>query len=247
MSHAELAAKQAYFEKQKLLDISDDETGCKSEAFDEIESAMAEGERTKLVRQNSSSFLGPTPKETKAEFEAHAARRRAVNRDGNQALVRSTTAPEAVLTQSFPVTKPRAQQSSQVNNNASGKIKRISSLPDMTGLDQMPFYQRMGVVPRELKNGKNVKPADNIKLEPESRQLLRGKVVYFYPNDDISMPRRTRIHMVIRLGAAWVNKWRDDITHVFVDDASRTYTQLLRHLNKAGFPVCLKVQIAISC
>ena len=247
MSNAKLAAKQAYFEEQKLLDLSDDEKSDENEAFDEIESAMAEGERAKLVRQKSSGFLGPPPKETKAEFEAHAARRRAVNRDGNQPLVRSTTAPEAELMQSFPITKPRAWQSSHVNNNASGKTKRISSLPDMTGLDQTPFYQRMGVVPRELKNGKNVKPADNIKLEPESRQLLRGKVVYFYPNDDISMPRRTRIHMVIRLGAAWVNKWRDDITHVFVDDANRTYPQLLRHLNKAGLPVCLMVKIDVSC
>lgn len=244
MSDAKLVAKQAYFEEHKLLDLSNDETSDKNEASDEIERAMAEGERAKLVRQNSSSFLGPTPKETKAEFEAHAARRRAVNRDGSQPLARSTTVSEAELTQSFPVTKPRARQSSHVNNNASGKMKRISSLPD-TGLDQTPFYQRMGVVPRELKSGKNVKPADNIILEPESRQLLRGKVVFFYPNDDVSMARRTRIHMVIRLGAAWVKKWRDDITHVFVDDASHTYTQLLRHLNKAGLPVCLKVQIDV--
>ncbi|OSS45750.1 hypothetical protein B5807_09555 [Epicoccum nigrum] len=235
MPNDKLVAKQAYFEDQKLLDLSNDETSDSNEALDEIESAMAEGERVKLVRQNS-NFLGPTPKETKADFEAHAARRRAAKRDRNQSFVRSTTAPEAELTQSFPVTKLRARQSSHIDNNASSKIKRITSLPDMTGLDQTPFYQRMGVVPRELKNGKNVKPADNIKLEPESRQLLRGKVVYFYPNDDVSMVRRTRIHMVIRLGAAWVNKWRDDITHVFVDDASHTYTQLLRHLNKAGLP-----------
>ena len=95
----------------------------------------------------------------------------------------------------------------------------------------------MGVVPRELKNGKNIKPADDIKLLPESNQLLRGKVVYFYPNDDVSLVRRTRIHKVIQLGAAWVNKWRDDVTHVLVDDVNHTYTQLLRHLNRAGFPV----------
>ncbi|KAJ4359055.1 hypothetical protein N0V95_002517 [Ascochyta clinopodiicola] len=125
---------------------------------------------------------------------------------------------------------------STIEDNANSTVKRVTSLPNMTGLDQMPFYQQMGVVPRELKNGKNVKPADNIKLEPESKQLLRGKIVYFCPNDDISMARRTRIHKVIQLGAAWVNKWRDDITHVFVDDASYTYTQLLRHLNRAGFP-----------
>jgi DNA polymerase IV len=116
-------------------------------------------------------------------------------------------------------------------------MKRVTYLPKLAGLDQTPFYRQMGVVPRELKNGKNVKPASNIRLEPESKQLLRGKIVYFYPNDDVSMVRRTRIHKVIQLGGAWVNKWRDDITHVLVDDANYTYTQLLRHLNRAGFPV----------
>ena len=62
----------------------------------------------------------------------------------------------------------------------------------------------------------------------------------FYPNDDISMARRQRIHKLIQLGAAWVTKWREDVTHVMVDDASYTYNQLLKHLNRAGFPVSPK-------
>ncbi|KAF2995859.1 hypothetical protein E8E13_003545 [Curvularia kusanoi] len=235
MSSAELIAKQAYFEEQRLLDLSDDETRYNNEAFDKVESAMAEAQSARLLRQTS-SFLGPTPKETKADFEAHTSRRRAVKRDASQTLICSATAPDIDLTHSFPVTKPRTRNSSRDEGNASSKVKRITSLPNMTGLDQTPFYQRMGTVPRELKNGKNVKLAENIKLEPESRQLLRDRVVYFYPNDDISMSRRTRIHMVIRLGAAWVKKWRDDVTHVFVDDVNQTYTQLLRHLNRAGLP-----------
>lgn len=242
MSGAELAAKQAYFEEQKLLDISDDETSCNNEAFQRIETAMAEVQTSKLIRQTS-SFLGPTPKEVEADFEAHTSRRRAMIRDETRILARAITAPETELTQSFPVTKPRTRQVAHAEGNMSSKVKRITSLPNMPELNQTPFYQRLGTVPRELKNGKNAKPADNIKLEPESRQLLRGKVVYFYPNDDVSMVRRTRIHMVIRLGAAWVNKWRDDVTHVFVDDASHTYTQLLRHLNRAGFPVRLFVKM----
>ncbi|KAF3035013.1 hypothetical protein E8E12_005304 [Didymella heteroderae] len=230
MTDSDLAAKQAYFDEQKLLDISDDE-GSNGEVFDRIESAMAEMQKPKLARQTS-SFLGPTPKEVKADFKAHTAQRRAIIRDETTTLSRSTTAPEVELTQSVPVTKPRARQLS----TAGGESKRVTSLPSMTGLDQTPFYQQMGVVPRELKSGKNVKPADNIKLLSKSQQLLRGKIVYFYPNNDISMVRRTRIHKVIQLGAAWVNKWRDDVTHVLVDDVNHTYTQLLRHLNRAGFP-----------
>lgn len=236
MSDSKLAAKQAYFEEQKLLDISDDEDSFDDEVADRIERAMAESP-AKLVRQTS-SFLGPTPREVKADFDAHTLQRRAIARNQPSNMTRSMTAPEVELIESFPVTKPRARQLPG-DDTANSKMKRVTSLPPISGLDQMPFYQQMGVVPRELKGGKNVKPANNIKLEPESRQLLKGKIVYFYPNDDISMVRRTRIHMLIRLGAAWVNKWRDDVTHVLVDDASHTYTQLLRHLNRAGFPVRL--------
>lgn len=235
MSSAELAAKQAHFDEQKLLDLSDDETCCNNEVFDRLESAMAEGQPAKLTRQTS-SFLGPTPKEVKADFEAHTSRRRALVRDVTDSSARAETVQEVELTQSFPVTKPRTRQRSHIENETT-KVKRITSLPNMSELDQIPFYRRMGVTPRELKTGKNVKPAENIQLDPEFRQVLRGKIVYFYPNDDISMSRRMRIHTVIRQGAAWVNKWRDDVTHVFVDDASHTYTQLLRHLNRAGFPV----------
>ena len=239
MSDNELAAKRAYFEEQKLLDISDDEASCDDEIAVEIGRAMAEMKSPpppRLARQPS-SFLGPTPKEVKADFEVHTTRRRAVMRDEPKILTRSATAAEMDLAQSFPVPKPRARQFSNAEGDSKNNMKRVASLPNMTGLAQTPFYIQMGVVPRELKNGKNVKPAENIKLVPESQQLLRGKIVYFYPNDDASMVRRTRIHKVIQLGAAWVNKWRDDITHVLIDDANHTYTHLLRHLNRAGFPV----------
>jgi len=236
MSTTELAAKQAYFDEQRLLDLSDDETSCNDEAADRLECVMAEIPPRRLARQPS-SFLGPTPKEVKADFKAHATRRRSVMRDEAGIQSRPATAPDIELPQSFPVTKPRARPLSTVEGDAPSKMKRVTSLPSMTGLNQTPFYQQLGVVPRELKNGRNVKPANNIELLPESRQLLRGKIVYFYPNDDISMARRMRIHKMIQLGAAWVTKWREDITHVLVDDSNYTYTQLLRHLNRAGFPV----------
>lgn len=236
MIDPELAAKQSYFEEQKLLDISDDETSYNDEAVHEMERAMADVPPPRLSRQPS-SFLGPTPKEVKADFETHTTRRRAVLRDQTKTLTRSATASGAELTQGLLVAKPRARKLSMMGSNAEGKKKRVTSLPDLTELGKMPFYQQMGVVPRQLRNEKNVKPAHDIELQPESKQLLRGKIIYFYPNDDISMMRRTRIHKVIQLGAAWVDKWRDDITHVLVDDANYTYTQLLRHFNRAGFPV----------
>jgi DNA polymerase IV len=238
MSNNDLTAKEAYFEKQSLLDISDDERDIHGESFDMIDCALQDSKAMPpppTLEKQRSSFLGPTPKERLAEFEAHATKHRADTRPSGLKLARSSTAPETELTNSFPVTKPRSNQLAGVEG--ANRLKRVSSLPDMASIKQTPFYKQMGIVPRELRNARSAKPADNIKLEPEVKQLLKGKIVYFYPNDDISMPRRTRIHKVIQLGAAWVKRWRDDVTHIMLDDKNYTYSQLLRHLNKPGLPV----------
>lgn len=237
MADESLSAKEAYFEEQELLDLSDDERGYSGESHEIIERALTDSRAMlppTLERQRS-SFLGPTPKERQAEFEAHTKKHRPVTRGSDLNLTRSSTAPETGLTKSFPVIKTRRSRLSKVES--ANKLVRVSSLPDIGKVNSIPFYKQVGAIPRELKNGKNVKLADNIKLEPEHKQLLQGRVVYFYPNDDVSMVRRMRIHKVIQLGAAWANRWRDDITHIMLDDMSYTYSQLLRHLNKAGFSV----------
>ena len=239
MSSQELSAKEVYFREQALLDLSDDEQGFSDESFDAIDRALADSKAMpppNLANQTG-SFLGPTPKERQAAFETYTTRQRATRRQAHHNLIRSSTAPEPDDTKTFPATKTQSRLPADLKYESRKKLRRFSSLPDLSGKNHIPFYQRVGILPRELKSGKKVKLADNIKLEPEHRQLLRGKIVYFYPNDDISTVRRTRIHKVIQLGAAWVNRWRDDITHVILDDASHTYSQLLRHLNQMGLPV----------
>jgi DNA polymerase IV len=233
----DLTAKEAYFDEQSLLGLSDDERDFHSERVDIIDRALADSKPMPppSLERTRSSFLGPTPKERQAAFETHATKHRAGTRESDLKPARSSTAPETELTRSFLVTRSRVGQLSGTRN--ANKLKRVASLPDLGIIDQAPFYKQAGVVPRELKNGKNVKLADNIKLEPEHKQLLKGKVIYFYPNDDTSMARRMRIHKVIQLGAAWVNRWRDDVTHIMLEDASYTYSQLLRHLNRPGFSV----------
>ncbi|KAL6708471.1 hypothetical protein ACN47E_002734 [Coniothyrium glycines] len=236
MSNQELLKKRAYFEEQALLDVSDDEQDVAGEASKAMEAALVDSEAMlppKLVR-NTSSFLGATPKEIQAEFEAHTSKKRVTVRSDSHILLRSSTAPDLEVTRSFPVTKLRGKLAAEVEGSRKTKLRRVTSLPDVAA--QTAFYRQVGEIPRELKGGKNVKPADNIKVEPEERQLFREKIIYFYPNDDVSMVRRTRIHKLIQLGAAWVTRWRDDITHVMLDDASFTYSQLLRHFNRAGFP-----------
>jgi DNA polymerase IV len=234
----ELSAKEAYFKEQSLLELSDDERDFHSESVGIIDRALADSKAMPPpgLEKTRSSFLGPTPKERQAAFEAHTKKQRAGARESGLKLARSSTAPESELTKSFPVTKSRGDQLS--NAQSVNKLKRVASLPDLAIPNRTPFYKQIGfTVPRELKNGKNVKLADHIKLEPEHKQVLSGKVIYFYPNDDISMARRMRIHKAIQLGAAWVNRWRDDVTHIMLDDASYSYSQLLRHLNRAGIPV----------
>ncbi|RMZ69140.1 hypothetical protein GMOD_00003065 [Pyrenophora seminiperda CCB06] len=228
MSDLNLSAKKAYFNEHALLDLEDDEDEVPNESVKILENALEESMKIAppKFRKQTSSFLGPTPKQRQAEFEAYTKRQRATERQTSQRLVRSSTAPEPELTKSFPITNPR----SKLATSGRDKLKRTSSLTDI------PFYKQVGSIPRELKNSKNVKPANNIKLFPQHRQLLKNKVVYFYPNDDISLPRRTRIHKVIQLGAAWVKTWRDDITHIILDDATYTCKQLLQHLDRTYIP-----------
>jgi DNA polymerase IV len=236
-----LQDKVAYFQEQELLDISDGDGKfsngeCVFVDFDIMPPPVPP---TKLVRQ-SSSFLGPTPRERQKEFETLTIGQPTVPHTNSPVLTCSVTTlePDVTITRSFPITKPR-QRPSPSYDTPRANLKKIASMPDLMVQDDVPFYKRMGTVPRELKNGKNVKLAGNINLDPEDKQLLKNKIVYFFPNDDVSLARRRRLHKIIQLGAAWVKEWRDDVTHVMVDEGNYTYSQILRSINKAGFPVCI--------
>lgn len=234
MSDKELSAKKAYFRDQDLLDVSDDEQYEIGESSKAIERTLANSKvmpPPSLIRY-SSSFLGPTPKEVQAEFEAHTKMQRAITRHDPQELEPSSIAAEPDLLKSFPTPKPPSEPSG-TRSKRGGKLKRASSLSDLP----IPFYKRMGDIPREISKGKKkVGLAENIEVRPEATQLLKEKIVYFYPNDDISMLRRMRIHNVIQLGAAWVKSWRDDVTHIITDDETITYGHLITHLKKERIP-----------
>jgi DNA polymerase IV len=236
MSDEALAAKEAYFNQQKLLDISDDEQDIPDDSVARLERALKDSKPSKVMQppalpKQTSSFNGLPPKEA---FEAHTKKQRAIERQTNHKLMRSSTAPEPELTRISSAIKQWGRPVAAVAGGKS-KLKRVSSLPEPAGKDSTPFYIQVGDIPRELKN-KNAKPANDIKLDPEHKQLFKGKIVYFYPNDDIPGPRRFRIHKLIQLGAAWVKEWRPDITHIIMDEDTHTYSQLLRHLNRSGLP-----------
>ncbi|KAJ4353257.1 uncharacterized protein N0V89_004984 [Didymosphaeria variabile] len=215
MADKELQEKVTYFMQQNLLDLSDDEEGFPDSGLVAAEQLFADFKAMPPpppVRRGS-SFLGPTPRERQQEFETHTAQQRAAVRKHDPSLLRSSTAPNTV-TKSFPVAKLE-----QGDRAPQRFLKKTASMSDLAAQDRTPFYKRMGEIPRELKNA-NAKAATNIVVEPVHKQLLREKLVYLFPNNDIT----------------WVKSWRDDVTHVIFDDDKQTYPQLLRHLNRAGLP-----------
>ncbi|RYO58871.1 hypothetical protein AA0116_g7030 [Alternaria tenuissima] len=235
MPDSELAAKEAYFKEHELMDTSNDAQDTLDNSANKLEQALRESRSTRptsLTRQTS-SFLGLTPREA---FEAHTRKLRETERQAGHKPMRSPTAPESERIRGSPATKPRGRTTA-TSAGPKIKLRRVLSLPETADIDLTPFYIRVGDVPRECGNKRNPKPAINIQLDPEYKQYLKGKVVYFYPpNDDILTTRRRRIHKVIQLGAAWVKTWREDITHVIVDDDQYTYMSLLKHLNMPGLP-----------
>ena len=76
MTDDDLAAKEAFFEEQALLDLSDDERDFDTAASDRMERALADSKAMPppTLQKQRGSFLGPTPKERQAEFEATKAR-----------------------------------------------------------------------------------------------------------------------------------------------------------------------------
>ena len=234
MSDKALHEKEIYFQQQHLLDLSDDEKDFPDPYFLAAKHLLADSKETGLPpsTRRGSSFLGPTPRERQQEFKQHATRQRTSIREHGRSLGASSTTPEPD-TESSLVSRTTSKELQRPR-----KLKRTASTTDPSSNDLPPFYRRVGEIPRELKNA-NAKPALAIKVEPEHRQLLKEKIIYFFPNNDTSMARRLRIHKIIELGAAWVTTWRDDVTHVMFDDRNQTYSQLLRHLNRANLPVSL--------
>jgi DNA polymerase IV len=188
MADKALEEKIAYFNEQNL-DASDDETAFPKETYLRIERFLEDTEPKpappKLVKQKS--FLGPTPKERQAEFEAHARRKREQARENDKTLLlgRPNTAPEADIASSFPAAKPDPKQAPKGRAERL-KLKRNASVSDLPTpkaviQDDVPFYKKRGVIPRELKGGKNVKLANDIAILPEDRQLFKGKVICTFP------------------------------------------------------------------
>ncbi|KAJ5741729.1 DNA polymerase family X [Penicillium manginii] len=78
--------------------------------------------------------------------------------------------------------------------------------------------------------------ADALKSIPEERQLFKGLVFFFIPNDDIAPARRLRIQRAREYGAQWTRQWGTHITHV-VAEKRLTYQNLIDYLKLEYFPI----------
>lgn len=73
---------------------------------------------------------------------------------------------------------------------------------------------------------------------PESRQIFKGLVFFFIPNDDISPARRMRIQRSVEFGARRATEWCNEITHVIVD-RGLAFQDVVKYLKLDSLPVTL--------
>ncbi|GLA38313.1 hypothetical protein AnigIFM63309_005325 [Aspergillus niger] len=70
---------------------------------------------------------------------------------------------------------------------------------------------------------------------PEHRQILRGFVLYYIPNNDTSDLRRLQMQRAREYGASRAMEWNETITHVVVD-RWLTYENVMRHFKNKPIP-----------
>ncbi|KGO75913.1 DNA polymerase family X [Penicillium italicum] len=58
---------------------------------------------------------------------------------------------------------------------------------------------------------------NSAKIIPDDKQIFKGLIFFFFPNNDISPFRRLRIQRAQDYGARWSRNWDTDITHVIMD------------------------------
>ncbi|KAJ5279819.1 hypothetical protein N7478_005191 [Penicillium angulare] len=118
---------------------------------------------------------------------------------------------EEINRNTFETQKPRRTEQTVIPT-----VRRVHTLGAMAG----------------TKNGgpasKKRKP-NNTKIVPENQQIFKDFVLFFFPNNDISPPRRLRIQRAQEYGAKWERQWSNSITHVILDKGLG-YQDLLKHL-----------------
>ncbi|KAK3176330.1 hypothetical protein OEA41_007653 [Lepraria neglecta] len=83
-------------------------------------------------------------------------------------------------------------------------------------------------------NGKR-KRGQSLALLPESQQIFKGLIFFFFPNNNVAPARGFRIRKAMEWGAVWAEEWKSTITHVIVDK-NLCYKDLLWFLKLDALP-----------
>lgn len=147
-----------------------------------------------------------------------------------RSLSRTTSAPLPKPSTSIPrVPTTRTASPLQQTATHSVKDKKIYENAPVTGMKAVTS-----------ETSRKRKRAESFNLMPESRQVFKGCLFYFFPNNDINSARRFRIKKAKEYGAIWEPEWKEGITHV-IADRGLTYDDLLKWLKQASISADIAV------
>ncbi|KAJ9607850.1 hypothetical protein H2200_007929 [Cladophialophora chaetospira] len=212
--------------------LSEEERKEKEDFFtelDRLEDLDSNDEEVASMSAPESSPKRPSSKmkglaaEGMVDLERGESRKRKPSRDVPQSkqrasqpprLPRASTLPEQESELQPPV-KPRLARATTLPEQSPTKTKPTKLKRTFTDLSNLEARLKGTELPklRPLRKGKNWKPLADI---PPGRQIFRGLVFFFVPNNDDDSGARMRIHQAIKYGAKWAHVFSEEVTHILV-------------------------------
>ena len=179
MPSSKLTEKELYFKEQDLIDLNDSDDAVDEELLDSTNSLrtyrrVIKISPTLISRSRQHSFLGPTSRESQAEFARPTSTARAISRDNipdSPGTLRALSAPNFISYTGSGIELIRKTPTHARNPLTSFQLQHSMSLPTPSGTDSL---RRFSSMPRA--NGKRKRPAD-IKVVPEHRRYLKDMII----------------------------------------------------------------------
>ena len=125
----------------------------------------------------------------------------------------------------------------QTTDTAVGNTANVSSgvNQNFSAMSQANQSSRRRSTESTLSRLRKVRKTSSSSSVPESRQIFKGFVFFFTPNDDVSPARRMRIQRSVEFGARRATEWCTGITHVIVDKGL-TLADVVKYLKVDAIP-----------
>ncbi|KIX04630.1 uncharacterized protein Z518_05500 [Rhinocladiella mackenziei CBS 650.93] len=171
----------------------------------------------KPVQSSVKPFAAMGPAETVMDPD-QGQRKRKLGEDA------ANSAPKSVKAADSASLKPRSPA------KKSKPTKLASHMTDLSNL-----HQRERKLPRKIV----------LKPIPSERQIFKGLVFYFIPNNDDCPVRRFRMHKAVQYGAIWAHKLCEEVTHILVCDGLSLKDTWFREVPKG--PAFVTIKWFIEC